>query len=376
MIATFLSDFGAEVIKLEHPGGGSLRTLGWQKDGVPLWWTLTNRNKACATLNLAHPDGQRLIKELVAGADVLIEGFRPGRMEAWGLGYEELSAINPGLVMVRVSGFGQSGPYRDRPGFGTLAESMSGFAHINGFPDRPPSLPPFALGDMIAALFGTFSTLIALRERDSGDHTGQEIDLSIYEPLFSILGPQALVYDQLGIVQGRMGNRVPFSAFRNAFQAKDGMWLGLSASSQNIATRLMRLVGREDIVEQPWFGTPEGQLEHAEEIDEILRDWIGGRTGEEVLELFEKSEAAIAPIYSIADIMEDPHFAARETITTLAHDTLGPVKIQGVVPHLSKTPGKVSHLGRDLGADNHSVFVELLGHSESELIDWSENGVI
>ena len=377
IIATLMADFGANVIKVEHPRGDALRSLGWQKDGISLWWTLLSRNKRCVTLNLNLPRGQQLLKELAKDADVLIENFRPGTMERWGLGYEDLKDINPRLIMVRTTGFGQTGPYKDRPGYGTLAEAMSGFAHINGYPDGPPTLPPFALGDTVCALFGTFATMFALYHRDAkGTNEGQVVDLSIYEPLFWILGPQTLVYDQLGVAQGRTGNRTPFGAPRNTYQAKDGRWLGLSASSQSIAERVMRLVGREDIGQASWFRDHVGRLEHADELDAIIGGWIGERDSEEVLQAFAQFEAAIAPIYSIADFILDPQVQARETITTAEHPKLGKVRVQNVLPRLSKTPGQIRHLGPELGAHNREIFVEEMGHSEEDLAEWKGEGTV
>ena len=224
---------------------------------MSLWWALIARNKRSVTLKLSDPKGAEAMKRLLATADVFIENFRTGTLEKWGLGWDVLHELNPGLVMVRTTGFGQTGPYARRPGFGTLAESMSGYAHINGFPDGPPTLPPFALGDSVAALTGAFAAMSALWWREHGG-TGQAIDLSIYEPLFWILGPQASVYDQLGIVQNRTGNRAPFTAPRNAYQSKDGRWLGLSGSSQSIAERVMRLVGRPELIDEPWFADHDG----------------------------------------------------------------------------------------------------------------------
>jgi crotonobetainyl-CoA:carnitine CoA-transferase CaiB-like acyl-CoA transferase len=377
VIATLLGDFGAEVLKVEHPGGDALRSLGWEKDGISLWWLFVNRNKRCVTLDLGEPQGQALLRELVAGADVLVENFRPGRMERWGLCWDDLARINPGLVMVRVTGFGQDGPYRNRPGFGTLAEAMSGFAHLNGYPDGPPTLPPFALGDGVAACFGAFAALAALRHRDgAGAGAGQMIDLSIYEPLFWILGAQVTLYDQLGVIQGRTGNRAPFTAPRNAFQAGDGRWFGLSASSQSIAERVARLVGRGDLVEEDWFRSHHGRLEHQDEIEDSIAAWIGSRPSEEVIAAFEAFEAAIAPIYSMADIMTDPQYQARETIATASHPVLGPVKVPGVVPRLSATPGEIRHLGRALGEDNEAVYVDGLGYQPADLAAWKAAGVI
>jgi crotonobetainyl-CoA:carnitine CoA-transferase CaiB-like acyl-CoA transferase len=377
MIATLMADFGADVVKVEHPRGDAVRSFGWQKDGVSLWWALMSRNKRCVTLNLSQPRGQEILKRLVVDADVLIENFRPGTLERWGLAPDVLQAINPGLIVVRVTGFGQTGPYRDRPGFGTLAEAMSGFAHITGAPDGPPTLPPLALADSVCALFGTAATMFALYHRlTNGKGAGQVIDLSIFEPFFWILGPQALVYDQLGIVQERTGNRAPFAAPRNAYQAKDGRWLGLSASSQSIAERVMHLVGRPDLAEQPWFQDHCGRVAHQDELDEIIGGWIGERSGDEVIRAFEEFQAAIAPIYSIADIFLDPQYRARETITTVDDARLGPTKIQNVVPRLSKTPGRIDHLGPELGAHNRDVFVGELGYAESALAVWKEAGEI
>jgi crotonobetainyl-CoA:carnitine CoA-transferase CaiB-like acyl-CoA transferase len=377
VIATQMGDYGADVIKIEHPRGDSLRGLGWSKDGHSLWWLLCARNKRPVTLDLSTPQGAAIAKELAAEADVLIENFRPGTMERWGLGWDELKAINPRLVMVRTTGFGQTGPYRSRAGFGTLAESMSGYAHVTGFPDGPPTLPPFALGDGIAALTGVSAVMFALYERDArGSGEGQWIDLSIYEPLFSILGPQALVYDQLGIVQGRTGNRAPFTAPRNAYQAADGVWLGLSASAQSVAERVMDIVGRPDLTREPWFSSHQGRLEHADLLDEVIGGWIAERPSDEVVEVFGREGAAIAPMYSIADCFVDPQFVARETITTVEHPDLGPVRVPNVVPRLSRTPGSIRRLGGELGECNGEIYVHELGHDPAELERWRREGIV
>jgi crotonobetainyl-CoA:carnitine CoA-transferase CaiB-like acyl-CoA transferase len=375
VIATMLADHGADVIKVEHPGGDILRSLGWQKDGVSLWWALIARNKRSVTLKLSDPDGAEAMRRLLDTADVFIENFRTGTLERWGLGPEVLHERNPGLVIVRTTGFGQTGPYATRPGFGTLAESISGYAHINGFPDGPPTLPPFALGDGVAALTGAFAAIAALRWRERGG-TGQVIDLSIYEPLFWILGPQASVYDQLGVVQDRTGNRAPFTAPRNAYLAKDGRWLGLSASAQSIAERVMRLVGRADLIDQPWFRDHTGRLEHQDEIDDAIAAWIAERDSDEVVRAFEEQEAAIAPVLSIADIVDEPQFVARETITTVEHPRLGPLKMQNVIPRLDKTPGSIRSVGPALGAHNREVLQGQLGYSDAELERLREAGVI
>lgn len=377
MSACLLGDYGADVIKVEHPSGDSLRTLGWHKDGVSLWWALVSRNKRCVTLKLSETRGQELMKEILRDADVYIENFRPGTLERWNLGPDVLHELNPGLVIVRTTGFGQTGPYSRLPGFGTLAESISGYAHINGWPDGPPTLPPFALADSIAALTGAFATMTALWWREqSGENRGQVIDLSIFEPMFWVLGPQALVYDQLGIVQSRTGNRAPFTAPRNAYRAKDGRWLGLSGSAQSIAERVMRIVGREDLIEQPWFRDHTGRLEHVDELDEVIQDWIGRHTTEEVLAAFAEHEGAIAPIYSIEDIFRDPQYAARETITTVQHPKLGPIRMQNVIPRLMLTPGRIKHPGAELREHNRDVFIGELGVSEDEFAELERLGVI
>ena len=376
MAATLLGDFGAEVIKVEHPDGDSLRNLGWKKDGVSLWWAVVNRNKRAVTLKLSHDLGREALLRLVDEADVLIENFRPGTMERWGLGWDVIHGRNPRLVMVRVTGFGQTGPYRERAGFGTLAESMSGFAHINGHPDGPPTLPPFALADGITGLSGAFLTMAALRARDLTGGPGQMIDLSIYEPIFWILGPQAAVYDQLGVVQGRTGNRAPFTAPRNAYRSRDGVWLGLSASSQSTAERTVRLVGRPDMIDEDWFEDHAGRLRHQEELDEAIGTWVGDRDAAEVVARFGEAGAAIAPILDIAGIFEDPQYIHNETVTAVEDPVLGPVRMQNLIGRLSATPGRVRATGPSLGEHNAEILGGLLGYGEAELRRMADEGVV
>ncbi len=376
VIGTLLADFGADVIKVEHPKGDALRSLGWHKDGVSLWWAFANRNKRYVSLDLSKPKGAELLRELAKDADVLIESFRPGTFERWGLGPEVLHEANPKLIIVRTTGYGQTGPYAPRPGFGTVAESISGFAHINGQPDGPPTLPPFALGDGVASLFGTFAAMFALYHRDVHGGPGQIIDLAIYEPLFWLLGPQAIVFDQLGLVQGRTGSSTEWTAPRNAYQAKDGRWLGMSASSQSIAERVMKLVGHPEVISEPWFADHTGRVEHQKLLDRYISVWIGERTSAEVLAAFEDAQAVIGPIYSIADIFADPQYAARETITHVDDPQLGRVHLQNAIPRLTATPGRVRHLGGPLGADNSEVFCTQLGHTEAELAQWRSAGIV
>ncbi len=376
MVATLLGDFGADVIKVEHPQGDSLRSLGWEKDGVSLWWAVVGRNKRAVTLKLSHKLGREAMLHLLKDADVLIENFRPGTMERWGLGWEVLHELNPSLIMVRVTGFGQTGPYRERAGFGTLAESMSGFAHINGHPDGPPTLPPFALADGITAICGAFLTAAALRRRDEDDGTGQMIDLSIYEPIFWLLGPQATVYDQLGIVQGRSGNAAPFTAPRNAYLSRDGVWLGMSASSQSTAERTIRLVGRPELVEEEWFADHAGRLKHQDQLDEAIGTWVGERDASEVVAKFGEAGAAIAPMLDIAGIFQDPQFLHNETITTVEDPVIGPVRMQNLVGRMSATPGRVRTTGAPLGAHNREILGDGLGYSDAHLERMADEGVI
>lgn len=374
LAATILGDFGAEVLKVEHPRGDPSRSHGYSKDGVGLWWKMLGRNKKSVTLNLSKPEGQEIFKQLVEEADVVIESFRPGTFERWNLGYEELSRINPRLILARVTGFGQVGPYKNRPGFGTLAESMSGFAHVTGQPDGPPTLPPFGLADGIAALATAIAILTALKGRDvTGE--GQIVDLAIIEPIFTILGPQPLVYDQLGVVQERSGNRSVNNAPRNTYKTKDGEWVAISTSAQNIAERVMKLVEHPEYIDEPWFQKGSERAKHADELDEVVGDWISERTREEVVDAFEEVNAAVAPIYSIEDIMEDPQYQALNSIVSVDDPELGPVKMQNVLFRLSETPGEIQWSGPRLGEHNEEVYGEL-GLDDEKLEELSEKGIL
>ncbi|MBS1679117.1 MAG: CoA transferase [Actinobacteria bacterium] len=377
LIGTLLADFGADVIKVEHPEfGDGIRRMGWSAEGVSLFSALISRNKRCVTLKLSAPEGAELLKRLVADADVFIENFRPGTLERWGLGPEVLHELNPGLVIVRTTGFGQTGPYKGRPGFGTLAESLSGFAAMNGWPETPPTLPSFALGDSIAGLTGCFATMFALWHREQHGGGGQVIDLSLIEPLFWILGPQASAYEQSGVVQGRTGNSAPWMAPRGAYLTADGKWLGLSGSSQAIAERVVRIIGHPELVEEEWFADHVGRLGHAAELDALISEWIGARTADEVLAAFADGDAAIAPIYSIADIVEDEHFKAREALVDVPHPQLGSLLMQNMIVRLSETPGEIRFPGAEKGAHNEEVFGRDLGLEQAELDDLTERGVI
>ena len=374
-IATYMADFGADVIKIEHPRGDSLRNFASQKDGVSLWWKLASRNKKSITCNISSPEGQEVLRKLCENADVLVENFRPGTMERWGFSWESLHALNPKLILARTSGFGQKGPYAKRPGFGTLAEAMSGFAHITGFPDGPPTLPPFALADGISALCGTYAVMMALYHRDVHDAPGQEIDIAIYEPITMVLGPQPLEYDQLGYVQMRTGNAIPFAAPRNAYRCKDERYVVISASAENIFKRVMRAVGREDLGDDPRMVTQAGRVENMAELDGAIQAWIGEHTLEETIAHFEKHECALGPIYDVAQFMADPQVQARETITTVEDEELGPIKMQNVIPRLNGSPGTIRWAGPPMGKHTDEV-LEGIGYDDSAISALRDKGII
>jgi crotonobetainyl-CoA:carnitine CoA-transferase CaiB-like acyl-CoA transferase len=370
-----LGDFGADVIKVEHPRhGDSMRSHGAAKDGVPLWWTMIARNKRCVGLYLGDLEGAAIFRDLARTADVVVENFRPGTLERWGLGPDVLRGDNPGLVLVRVTGFGQEGPYRSRPGFGTLAEAMSGFAHVTGEPDGPPTLPPFGLADSIAGLSAVVAALLGLIAR--GRVGGQDVDLSILEPIVAALGPQPTVYDQLGQVQQRTGNRSGNNAPRNTYRTADGHWVAVSTSANAIAERVLRLVGHPEVVAEPWFATGRERAQHADELDAMVGGWIAVRTRDEVLEAFAAAEAAIAPVYDVAALMADPQVRALDMVTSVPHPQLGPVAMQNVLFRMSATPGAIRFPGRPLGADTDAVLGDELGIDAARLAALRERGIV
>ncbi|WP_172385478.1 CaiB/BaiF CoA-transferase family protein [Streptomyces sp. MNP-20] len=359
LAATFLGDFGADVIKVEHPTRPDpSRGHGPAKDGVGLWWKLLGRNKRTMTLDLSTPGGRDTLLRLAADADVLVENFRPGTLEKWDLGWEELSAANPRLVLARVTGFGQFGPYARRPGFGTLAEAMSGFAAVTGEPGGPPTLPPFGLADSIAGLATAYAVMTALAARERTGW-GQVVDMAIIEPILTVLGPQPLWYDQLGHVQPRTGNRSTNNAPRNTYRTADGGWVAVSTSAQSIAERVLRLVGRPELTDEPWFTTGSGRAAHADVLDEAVGSWIARHTRAEVVEAFEKAEAAVAPVQDVRDVMADPQYAALGTLTTVPDPELGPLRMQNVLFRLSETPGAIRWAGRPHGADTDEILTGL-----------------
>jgi crotonobetainyl-CoA:carnitine CoA-transferase CaiB-like acyl-CoA transferase len=363
-LTQLLGDFGAEVIKVEPPAGDTLRA--WQTKGVATDWKLYARNKKSLCLDLRRPEARALLLKLLPSAAVFVESFRPGTLEAMGLAPEALLAVNPKLVVVRVSGWGQAGPYRRRPGFGTLIEGMSGFASMNGFADREPVLPPMYLADTIAGLNGAAATLIALRAAEK-DGRGQVIDLPLLDPLFATLGPQAANYRLTGKVKARTGSRSTHSGPRNVYRCKDGGYVGLSASTQKMAERVFRSIGRPDLVDDPRSRTNADRVKHAEELDAIIGAFVAARTQAENVAYFEAAEVTIGPIYDIAQILEDPHVIERELLADYPDPDMEAFPMHHVVPRLSRTPGSIrtpaprlGEHGRELLSGFDVDFEELL----------------
>ena len=378
--SSLLADFGAEVIKVERPGAGDpLRNWGPFANGVSLWWKVHSRNKKSITLNLATPEGQDILKKLAAQADVLIEGFRPGAMERWGLGPDDLQAVNSKLVMLRFSGFGQTGPYKDRPGFGTIAECMSGYISMTGFPDTAPNLPPIPLADEIAGLFGAMAGMMALYHRDApGDPNaqGQVVDVSLFEPLFRLCIPHITMFDMLGINRERVGNDFPDAAPRSLYKTSDDRWLGLSATSQSTFERLAQAMGMPNLISRPEFKDNAARLENRDSLNDELQGWLGQRDLEEIMDQLIPSGGVVGPVYDAPQIMSDPHYQARENIIDIDDPELGKTKMLGIVPKFSETPGAVNHAGPNVGEHNQHIYGSWLGLDEGELADMTEQGTI
>lgn len=353
MLSLQLADFGAEVIKVEDPGKGDpLRD--WRVEGVSVHWKVYARNKKSVALNLREAEGKALLLGLVEKADVLIENFRPGTLEKMGLGPQVLLERNAGIVVVRISGWGQDGPYRFRPGFGTLVEGMSGFAAKNGFEDREPVLPPLALADMIAGLYGAFAVMTALRYRDQGGG-GQVIDLPLLDPMFSVLGPEAAIYQLTGTIRPRTGSRSNTASPRNVFRTSDGRWISMSASMQVMVERLYKALGVPEMLDDPRFRTNAGRVAHAEASEKPIRDFIAAHSLEEGMAFFEKNEITAAPVYDIAQFMADPHVRSRQIVVDMPDPQMGTIPMHAVVPRLSESPGALRRPAPELGEHTAEV---------------------
>lgn len=374
VLGTVLADHGADVIKVENPRGGDpLRT--WLRQRGELWWKVYARGKRSITLNLTHPRGQALLRRLARDADVLIENYVPGTFEKWGLGWEVLSAGNPRLVFARVSGWGQDGPYRDRPGFGTMVEAMSGFAATTGPADGPPTLPSFPMADMVAALAGAAAVLVALRHRDQVSGRGQVVDISLYEPLLSVLGPDAALYALDGTVRTRHGNRSDNASPRGTYRTRDGKWVALSASTPASATTLFGELGLGPLLDDPRFATNDARIANNDLVDAALARAIGERTLDEMRKLFEQQDLTASPVYDIADIAEDPHVAARGILAAVPDPELGSVRMTAPTPRLGGTPAAIRWAGPPLGAHNREVYAAL-GIDDAELEALGRDGVV
>jgi len=373
LLTQMLGDHGAEVIKVEPPEGDTLRA--WQTKGVSTHWKIYSRNKKSLALDLRQPPAIELLRKFVPRVQLLVESFRPGTLEKMGLAPEELLALNPRLVVVRISGWGQDGPYRRRPGFGTIVEGMSGFASFNGFADREPVLPPMYLADAVAGLYGASAAMIALRAAERADGRGQVIDLPLLDPLFTILGPQAANFQLTGKVKPRTGSRSTNSAPRNVYRCKDGRYVAVSGSTQGMAERLFRAIGRPDLLEDPRYRTNASRVQHAEELDAIIGAFIATKTQAENVAFFERAEVTVGPIYDVSQIVEDPHFIERGLIAEYPDPETGTFAQHPVVPRLLGTPGSIRTPAPRLGEHNRPLLAEI-GIDEERYAQLLSAGVV
>jgi succinyl-CoA---D-citramalate CoA-transferase len=372
-----LADFGADVIKIEHPKyGDGQRKLEPIKDGVPLWWKAVSRNKRCITLDLGKPDGAAIFTQLVKGKDVIVENYRPGTFEKWGIGPEVIRGIDPRIILLRISGFGQTGPYKNRAGFGRVAEAMSGLTNLIGEPDGPPMSPGYPLGDLIAGIFGSLSVMMALYHRDLRGGEGQVIDLALFEAVFRFLDFDPIQYDQMKTVHMRTGNRVAYVAPSSMFRTKEGKYLTLAASTQNVWLRLAEAIGRKELTTDPKFIDNPARVVNSVEVNGIVGDWIARHTREEVIAQFDKFEVAYSSVFDMEDVFRDVQYRAREAMVRVPDSDLGEAVVQNVVPKFSATPGSVDFLGPQMGAHNEEILCGELGLSKERLKELKDAGVI
>jgi len=374
--ARLLAEFGAEVIKVEQPGSGDpLRK--WRKlhQGTSLWWYAQARNKKSVTLDLRQPEAQEIVRKLAKGADIVVENFRPGAMEKWGLGWERLSELNPGLIMVRLSGFGQTGPYRDRPGFGAIGESMGGLRYVTGYPDRPPVRVGVSIGDSIAALHGVIGALMALHHRTVNGGRGQYVDVALYEAVFNMMESVLPEYDMFGFVRERSGASLPGIVPSNTYVTRDNKYVVIGANADSIFRRMMNAIGRPDLAEDPSLAHNDGRVSRTGEIEKVIGDWVAGHDLAHVLGVLEKADVPSGKIYDIADIVNDAHYAAREMIHSHRLNDGQSVKLPGIVPKMSETPGRTKWIGPALGEHTAEV-LSALGYSAGQQQEFKRRGII
>ena len=372
-----LADFGADVIKIEHPKyGDGQRKLEPIMNGIPLWWKSVARNKRCITLDLGKPEGAEIFKQLVKGTDVIVENYRPGTFEKWGIGPDVIRTIDPRIILLRISGFGQTGPYKNRAGFGRVAEAMSGLTNLIGEPDGPPMSPGYPLGDLIAGIFGSLSVMMALYHRDLRDGDGQVIDLALFEAVFRFLDFDPIQYDQMKVVHKRTGNRVAYVAPSSMFKTKDGKYLTLAASTQSVWLRLVEAIGRNDMATDPKFIDNPARVENSVECNGVVGAWIEKHTRDEVIEQFDKHGVAYSAVFDMEDAFRDIQYRAREAMVRVPDADLGEAIVQNVVPKFSATPGSVDYLGQKMGAHNEEIFCGELGLTKELPQELKEAGII
>jgi len=374
-----LADFGAEVIKVELPlHGDALRNWGSAKyEGKSLWWPIQARNKKCITLNLKQKEGQAIVKRLVKEVDIVVENFRPGTMEKWGIGYQDLKQINPSIIMVRISGFGQTGPYKDRAGFGSVGEAMGGIRHVTGYPDRPPTRIGVSIGDSLAGMFGVIGALMALHHRDhSENRAGQLVDTALYESVFAVMESSLTEYMKLGVTRERTGTSLPGVAPSNNYPTKSGKWIVIGANADNIFQRLAKVMDREELASDARFMNHNARGENQKELDEMIAAWTVNYELEELTEKLNNAGVPAGGIYTAEDISRDMHYQMRDMILKMTDKQLGDIHMPGIVPKLSETPGKVAWTGPELGEHNDEIYKGWLHFSEEEYATFQEKGII